>query len=117
MKLKKILTAGKRKAYSLYSLLMMALTMLMVSQPAAAAVTDSKLFSGTKQLLEDLTTWMIGIAVVVGGCFIVYFLIRRGMADEMDQVKYTKRAQAVGICTILAVTASGLLKLVLAYFQ
>ncbi len=57
-----------------------------MSAPAyAAGVEDSQIVTGTEQLIGDLTTWLMVLAPVVSGLLIIYFCIRRGMADEMDQ--------------------------------
>ena len=55
-----------------------------MSAPAyAAGVQDSQIVKGTEQLIGDVTTWLMVLAPVVAGLLIIYFCIRRGMADEM----------------------------------
>lgn len=57
-----------------------------MSAPAyAAGVQDSQIVKGTEKLVGDVTTWLMVLAPVVAGLLIIYFCIRRGMADEMDQ--------------------------------
>ena len=56
-----------------------------MSAPAyAAGVQDSQIVKGTEKLVGDVTTWLMVLAPVVAGLLIIYFCIRRGMADEMD---------------------------------
>ena len=63
-----------------------------MSAPAyAAGVQDSQIVKGTEQLIGDVTTWLMVLAPVVAGLLIIYFCIRRGMADEMDQKKWNNR--------------------------
>ena len=67
-----------------------------MSAPAyAAGVEDSQIVTGTEQLIGDLTTWLMVLAPVVSGLLIIYFCIRRGMADEMDQKKWNNRIVAM----------------------
>ena len=63
-----------------------------MSAPAyAAGVQDSQIVKGTEKLVGDVTTWLMVLAPVVAGLLIIYFCIRRGMADEMDQKKWNNR--------------------------
>ena len=57
-----------------------------MSAPAyAAGVQDSQIVKGTEKLVGDVTTWLMVLAPVVAGLLIIYFCIRRGMADEVEQ--------------------------------
>lgn len=47
-----------------------------------------QIVKGTEKLVGDVTTWLMVLAPVVAGLLIIYFCIRRGMADEMDQKKW-----------------------------
>ncbi len=75
-----------------------------MSAPAyAAGVEDSQIVTGTEQLIGDLTTWLMVLAPVVSGLLIIYFCIRRGMADEMDQKKWNNRIVVAVVSCIGAV--------------
>ena len=88
-----------------------------MSAPAyAAGVEDSQIVTGTEQLIGDLTTWLMVLAPVVSGLLIIYFCIRRGMADEMDQKKWNNRI-VVAVSCIGAVLGSATLTLILGYYQ
>ena len=84
----------------------LAASFFMSVQAYAAGVEDSQIVTGTEQLIGDLTTWLMVLAPVVSGLLIIYFCIRRGMADEM----------AVVSC-IGAVLGSATLTLILGYYQ
>ena len=87
-----------------------------MSAPAyAAGVEDSQIVTGTEQLIGDLTTWLM--APVVSGLLIIYFCIRRGMADEMDQKKWNNRIVVAVVSCIGAVLGSATLTLILGYYQ
>ena len=56
-------------------------------------------------------------APVVSGLLIIYFCIRRGMADEMDQKKWNNRIVVAVVSCIGAVLGSATLTLILGYYQ
>lgn len=89
-----------------------------MSAPAyAAGVENSQIVQGTEQLIGDLTTWLMVLAPVVSGLLIIYFCIRRGMADEMDQKKWNNRIVVAVVSCIGAVLGSATLNLILGYYQ
>ena len=86
-------------------------------QAYAAGVEDSQIVTGTEQLIGDLTNWLMILAPVVSGLLIIYFCIRRGMADEMDQKKWNNRIVVAVVSCIGAVLGSATLTLILGYYQ
>jgi hypothetical protein len=78
---------------------------------------NSKLAKGTENLLKDVSLWLIGIAALVGGVFIVYFAIRRGGADEMDRKIWDKRLATAIVSTIAAVIGTSILAMIISYYQ
>lgn len=89
-----------------------------MSTPAYAAnVQDSQIVKGTEKLIGDLTTWLMVLAPVVAGLLIIYFCIRRGMADEMDQKKWNNRIMVAVVSCIGAVLGSATLNLILGYYK
>ena len=90
---------------------------LMSVQAYAAGVEDSQIVTGTEQLIGDLTNWLMILAPVVSGLLIIYFCIRRGMADEMDQKKWNNRIVVAVVSCIGAVLGSATLTLILGYYQ
>ena len=72
---------------------------------------------GTEKLVGDVTTWLMVLAPVVAGLLIIYFCIRRGMADEMDQKKWNNRIVVAVVSCIGAVLGSATLNLILGYYQ
>ena len=84
---------------------------------ATGGVQDSQIVTGTEQLIGDLTTWLMVLAPVVSGLLIIYFCIRRSMADEMDQKKWNNRIVVAVVSCIGAVLGSATLNLILGYYQ
>ncbi len=112
----------KRKMKSLFVMLTLVVAMLTISATAFAtseaggALGTSTLVTGTQKLISDVQTWLLVLAPVVGGVFIVYFAIRRSGADEQDQKRWNNRIVTAVVSTIGAVLAVGLLGTVLSYY-
>lgn len=83
----------------------------------ASGIGGSTAITGTQNLVNDLTSALLVIAPVVGGACIIYFCIRRGAADEMDQKKWNNRIVTAIVSTIGAVLAASLLNVIVGYYQ
>lgn len=83
----------------------------------AAGIGDSKLFTGTKKLFNDMKAPLIGLSAGIAIVLIVYFLIRIKMSDEQDAKIYKKRIVTVVACCIGIVLASSLLTVILSYYK
>lgn len=79
-------------------------------------VQSSKLVKGTEALLNDVTTWLMVIAPVVGGLLIIYFFIRRSGADEQDQKRWNNRITTAIVSVIGAVLGSAIINLIVGYY-
>ena len=84
---------------------------------ATGGISDSKLATGTQQLIQDLTTFLMVIAPIVTGLLIIYFCIRRSAADEMDQKKWNNRIAVAVVSCIGAVLGSATLNVIIGYYQ
>lgn len=78
---------------------------------------SSTLANGIKNIVSDVTAWLTGIALAVGTLVIVFFLIRRAMADEQDKKQYNSRIITALVSTIGVVVASSLISIITGYFQ
>lgn len=83
----------------------------------ATGVSQSKLATGTEQLIGDATSWLMVLAPVVAGLLIIYFCIRRSAADEMDQKKWNNRIVVAIVSCIGAVLGSATLNIIIGYYQ
>ncbi|KAB3536297.1 hypothetical protein F8154_04260 [Alkaliphilus pronyensis] len=90
---------------------------MMSSVPVMAdTVQDSQIVKGTEKLIQDVTTWLMVLAPIVGVLLIIYFFIRRSAADEIDQKKWNNRIVTVIVSVIGAVLASATLNLIIGYY-
>lgn len=78
---------------------------------------STTLVTGTERLLKDLTNWFMVLVPIVAVVLIIFFLIRKSAADEMDGKRWDNRIKTVIICAIGAVIASGLINVLIGYYQ
>lgn len=83
----------------------------------ASAFEESKLATGTTKLIDDVTKWLLILAPTVGALVIVYFLIRRSHADEMDEKKWSNRIKVAVASVIGAVVASSIINVIVGYYK
>jgi purine-cytosine permease-like protein len=103
-----------KKSTLLFSL---AMFFYLLPQTVAAAVGNSKLVTGTQELLSDLTNVLIVVAPIAAVLCIVYFFIRRASADEVDQKIWNNRITTAIVSCIGAVVVSATLSLILNYYK
>jgi len=83
----------------------------------AGSLEDTKLVTGTQELLDDVATVIMILAVPAGVALLSYFLFRKNGADEMDQKKWDTRMKISVGATIAIFLVSGTLKALLSYYQ
>lgn len=87
------------------------------SSPAYAAKTlqESDFYIGLMALLNDTMQVAMIACPIVGGLFCVYYLIRRGMADEQDGKMWNKRIWTAIICGVGGSLVTGIIALITSY--
>lgn len=80
-------------------------------------LASSKAVTGTKALLGDLSSILLVVAPLVGTSCIIYFAVRHGAADEMDQKKWKQRIIVAAVSIVVAVVASALINVLVSYYQ
>ncbi len=93
------------------------LALVLIQTTAFADVGTSKLATGTEALISDLTTWLMIVAPVATVLLVVYYLIRKSAADEMDAKKWNSRIVVSLVSCIGAVLASVIVNLLIGYYQ
>lgn len=88
-----------------------------VNRVCADGIQNTALATGTRQLIEDVTSWMVGIGVVVTVLMVVYCLIRRNMADEMDHKKWQQRMIVSLVSGIGVIAATSVINVLVSYYQ
>ena len=90
---------------------------LTLTQSVSADIAGSKIATGTVKLVSDATSWLLVIAPSVSVLLIIYYLIRKGMSDEMEHRKWNSRIVVTIISCIGAVVASVLINVLVGYYQ
>lgn len=83
----------------------------------ASSVSESKLATGTQNLITDLTNWLLIIAPTITVLLVGYYLLRKSASDEMDGKRWDSRIKVALICCIGVVIASGLINIIIGYYK
>ena len=102
---------------SLREKLKKAILTVTLTQSVSADIAGSKIATGTVKLVSDATSWLLVIAPSVSVLLIIYYLIRKGMSDEMEHKKWNSRIVVTIISCIGAVVASVLINVLVGYYQ
>lgn len=92
-------------------------SLLLYTSTCFGAVADSKLATGTTNLINDLTNWLLILAPVMAVLLIGYYLLRKSASDEMDSKRWDTRIKVTIVCTIGVVIASGLITMIIGYYR
>ncbi|MEM5780047.1 MAG: hypothetical protein AAGU02_02740 [Lawsonibacter sp.] len=91
--------------------------MLSVTTAWAEDFGDSKLATGSVNLVHDVTTWLLVLCPLAGGAAALVFLIRRGMADEQDGKMWNTRILVSIICGVAGFVVSGVINMLSSYYK
>jgi len=80
-------------------------------------LATSKLVTGTKKLINDASMTGMILAPFIAVGLIVYFFIRKGAADEMDQKKWSSRIWVTLFCLVGVELAGVIIGLVTKYYN
>ena len=105
-----------REKFKKVILTVMAVT-LTLTQSVSADIAGSKIATGTVKLVSDATSWLLVIAPSVSVLLIIYYLIRKGMSDEMEHKKWNSRIVVTIVSCLGAVVASVLINVLVGYYQ
>lgn len=82
----------------------------------AGPIQDSIVVKGTENLIKDATTALMILAPIVGIVLVIFFFLRKGAADEMDQKTWQKRINNTIYSVIGAEVAAVIINLVISYY-
>ena len=119
LNMKKVLKNAKSKVIYLLTLLFLFTNRVVIyaaSTDGVNKITSSKAGSGLKNLLTDVSSFLLIISPIAGGVFAIYFFIRKNAADEQDQKQWNKRLVITAVSVIGAVLVSSAITLLTGYF-
>lgn len=79
-------------------------------------IANSPIGQGLKNLLNDLSTYIMVLSPIVAGAAAGYFVMRRSMADEQDGKLWEKRIKTAVVCGVVGALVGGIIKLISSYF-
>lgn len=89
---------------------------LLVNAAATGNIAGSQIGVGMKNMLNDASSFLLVLCPLAGGVAAVYFIIRRGVADEQDGKMWTRRITIAIVCGVAGFLVSGAIKLIASYF-
>ena len=92
-------------------------SLLFCTNTCFAGVQDSKIATGTQNLITDLTNWLLILAPTISVLLVGYYLLRKSASDEMDAKRWDTRIKVTLICCVGVVVASGLINLIIGYYK
>ena len=90
--------------------------MLLATAVYADNISNSTVGTGLKNLLNDLSTYVVVLSPIVGALAAAYFVTRRSMSDEQDGKMWEKRIKTAIICGVGGALVGGIIKLISSYF-
>lgn len=102
---------------SIYILTIICFMVLGSTTVFAEKIQDSVFFKGSMNLIKDATTALMIIAPIVGIALGVFFYIKKGGADEMDQKTWQKRINNTIYSVLGAELFSIALNLIVSYYK
>ena len=115
--LKTIKTKIKKRVTVIEKIGLVTTSLLFCTTTCFAGVGDSKLATGTTNLINDLTNWLMILAPVLKVLLVGYYLLRKSASDEMDSKRWDTRIKIALICCIGVVVASGLITVIIGYYK
>lgn len=92
-------------------------SLFLYAKTCFAGVQDSKIATGTQNLVTDLTNWLLVLAPTVSVLLVGYYLLRKSAGDEMDAKRWDTRIKITLICCVGVIVASGLINLIIGYYK
>lgn len=83
----------------------------------AFAIQNSQFFKGTEKLLTDAASGLTTLVTLVGIAALIYFAIRKAVADEMDHKKWDTRMIVAIVCVIIGLSAKVLIEMFSGYYK
>lgn len=91
---------------------------LIVVSMSSPAWAEPELVSGASNLLNDATTWLLGLIPTAAGLMIGYHALMKQFSDEPTSTSiHNKAMKNILVASAIGVSAVGLVKAFLAYFQ
>ncbi|SFR77584.1 hypothetical protein [Anaeromicropila populeti] len=78
---------------------------------------SSKLATGTVNLINDLSNWLLILVPSIGLTCALYFFIRKSAANEQEQHQWDKRLKITFGCIVGGTVASAMISTITGYYK
>lgn len=90
--------------------------MLCTTAASANNLANSEIGRGIRQLILDISGFLVILSPLAGAAAAGYFILRRSTADEQDGKMWTNRAKIAVFCGVGGMMGSVLVNLLSSYF-
>ena len=81
------------------------------------AIEESTIGQGGQRLVADIQKYALIIGIPICIVALLYYFIRKGMADDTEQKKWKDRIIITCLCAVGIIVAPVLINLVISYFK
>lgn len=116
LKIKTNLSNFLKKVEKLYTVAVSTLMLVLLNSSIVSAEPD--IITGTKDLFSDITKWLLILIPLGIGAFVGFQALQKGMTEDQAEIAHKNKVIKNSIIGgILAVSASGLINLILGYYK
>lgn len=117
MRLKKSILQVVKKVKNICTIILAALTFVLVNVSDTYAAEQPKIVTGTVDLFQAATGWLLLIIPVGAGLFVGYHALQKSLTDDQAVIsEKNKLIKNTIVGAIIAETASGLVTLILSFY-
>ncbi len=80
------------------------------------SVENSKAATGTEELINDVTSWLMVLIPLIGTVLIIYFALRRSGADEHSRQEWDKRIKVAITSIVIGLLSSSIINILTHYY-
>ena len=120
LKIKKetIKKVGKTAIRMLFkSLLIVVLLNTMKQFTYASSLQDTKLVTGTENLVDAIISWLVGIGITVCGGYFIYYVYCLKTNDEGERRRNIQNIKTTLIAMVLITTGLALIDTILGFYK
>lgn len=92
--------------------------LFVIDTPTFANGTDPKIYTGTKALITKVTSWLMALIPITGGCMVAWQQLKKKMSDNdpAETAQANKRTKQIFVATAIGLSASGIVNWVATFY-
>jgi len=87
------------------------------SKSSGGSFSSSVLATGTINLINDISTWLLVLVPSVGSLCALVFFLRKNAANEQEQGQWDRRLKITAFCVIGGTVASAMINVITGYYK